>query len=422
MNGDKTVGRWRSDRADAARSRILVRSKGPQYRFVDLLKAVHTKLVCALKTTCRDWEGRRMSDGVKAVKARANNQETSKDYSVAVVATMSAGKSTLLNAMIGQRLLPSRNEACTATMFRVVDHDDSRCFHARRKVADTWSDWSDDVTQELLNEWNSTSPQEILVEGNLPNIDNTKNLFRVAFVDTPGPNNSSCKAHAEVTERIISESGFSAVLFVINASVAGVEDEERLLAQLKSMFDVSQKKAKIYFIVNKIDLLDPGQGESVVRVLGGCARQLRSIGFKNPLLIPTSGDIALQLRHIINTAIPYETGAGKPRLSRAKRDGVYEAVGSPRALARLRGSVEMLLSAKQSYRDGLKFSKAAKDTLVRIDHSAKNRKSRIKSLWLAGKFFSGSELRAAIKLTGVPVLEYILESELNRYSKVGGAK
>lgn len=58
-----------------------------------------------------------------------------KTYSVAVVATMSAGKSTLLNAMIGHRLLPARNEACTASVCRIEDRDELPAFRRRTKVA-----------------------------------------------------------------------------------------------------------------------------------------------------------------------------------------------------------------------------------------------------------------------------------------------
>lgn len=343
-------------------------------------------------------------------------------FTIAVVATMSAGKSTLLNAMIGRRLLPSCNEACTATVFRVVDHDERRDFRACRKDVNGWSGWTDEVSQELLNEWNAKAPSEILIEGNLPNIANTKDSCRVAFVDTPGPNNSSCKAHAIVTERIVADSDFSAVLFVINASVAGVEDEERLLSRLKSMFDVAPKNAKIYFVVNKIDLLDPGANESVASVLDGCDKHLRRIGFKNPLLIPTAGDLALQLRQIVDTAIPYTMGEGKPRIAKAKRDGTFEAVGSPRSLARMRRSVENLLAAKKFYRTGLRFSEEGRIALARVDHSRQNRHNKIKSLWLSGRFFTGAELRVAIKMTGIPVLEQILQTELNRFSLEGGLK
>ena len=44
-------------------------------------------------------------------------------FEVIVVATMSAGKSTVINALIGQELLHSANEATTATITRIHDKD-----------------------------------------------------------------------------------------------------------------------------------------------------------------------------------------------------------------------------------------------------------------------------------------------------------
>jgi hypothetical protein len=44
-----------------------------------------------------------------------------KDFNVCVVATMSAGKSTLLNALLGTKLLPAKQEACTAIITRIKD-------------------------------------------------------------------------------------------------------------------------------------------------------------------------------------------------------------------------------------------------------------------------------------------------------------
>ncbi|RQN09871.1 hypothetical protein EHZ13_15835, partial [Clostridium perfringens] len=43
----------------------------------------------------------------------AFNHVKSSDFEVCVVATMSAGKSTLINSMIGDKLMPSKQEACT---------------------------------------------------------------------------------------------------------------------------------------------------------------------------------------------------------------------------------------------------------------------------------------------------------------------
>ena len=46
-----------------------------------------------------------------------------KDFDVYVVATMSSGKSTLINAMLGCDLLPALNEATTATIAKITDND-----------------------------------------------------------------------------------------------------------------------------------------------------------------------------------------------------------------------------------------------------------------------------------------------------------
>ena len=52
-------------------------------------------------------------------------------YSVAVVATMSAGKSTLLNALMVEDLLPTNIMACTSTVFAIIDDDKAEKFMGR---------------------------------------------------------------------------------------------------------------------------------------------------------------------------------------------------------------------------------------------------------------------------------------------------
>lgn len=45
-------------------------------------------------------------------------------FPINVIATMSSGKSTLINALLGKKLMPSKNEACTATITEILDADD----------------------------------------------------------------------------------------------------------------------------------------------------------------------------------------------------------------------------------------------------------------------------------------------------------
>ena len=44
------------------------------------------------------------------------------EFEIAVIATMSSGKSTLINAILGQELMPSKNEACTAKVSRIINN------------------------------------------------------------------------------------------------------------------------------------------------------------------------------------------------------------------------------------------------------------------------------------------------------------
>ncbi|MDE6167603.1 MAG: dynamin family protein, partial [Acetatifactor sp.] len=61
--------------------------------------------------------------------AKAFRNAQTSDFPVNVVATMSAGKSTLINALLREKLMPAKQEACTATITELKDSDADR-FHA----------------------------------------------------------------------------------------------------------------------------------------------------------------------------------------------------------------------------------------------------------------------------------------------------
>ena len=49
-------------------------------------------------------------------------------YPTLVVSTMSSGKSTLINSLVGAELLPSSNRACTAKSIAILDNDQKTRF------------------------------------------------------------------------------------------------------------------------------------------------------------------------------------------------------------------------------------------------------------------------------------------------------
>ncbi|WP_201603110.1 dynamin family protein [Psychrobacter submarinus] len=50
-------------------------------------------------------------------------------FKIIVVATMSSGKSTLINSMLGRELLHCANEATTATITRIHNNDQQHHFN-----------------------------------------------------------------------------------------------------------------------------------------------------------------------------------------------------------------------------------------------------------------------------------------------------
>ena len=58
------------------------------------------------------------------------NKAINSEFEIAVIATMSSGKSTLINSMLSQELMPSKNTACTAKITRIKDNDNLDKFRA----------------------------------------------------------------------------------------------------------------------------------------------------------------------------------------------------------------------------------------------------------------------------------------------------
>lgn len=110
---------------------------------------------------------------------------------IGVIATMSSGKSTLINAMIGKEILPSRNEACTATIFKLENDKllSEYLYRTETKNNEPLTEWESIDIKELekLNN-NQNERTNIRIKGNFPGIDD--NEMKIVFVDTPGPNSA----------------------------------------------------------------------------------------------------------------------------------------------------------------------------------------------------------------------------------------
>jgi ribosome biogenesis GTPase A len=223
-----------------------------------------------------------------------------RNFDVYVVATMSAGKSTLINAMLGTTLLPAANEATTASIVRITDNDQmTDGFRGQRiNEAGELLDETENVTAPLLKEWNlATDTFRINLEGNIKAIRETEQV-RLVLTDTPGPNNSQNEEHRLITMRQIKNTARNPlILYLLNGTQLGVDDDKFLLKQIAETMATGGKQSKdrFVFVVNKMDDFDP-EKESIPGALERVRIYLESNGIKEPVVHPVSAEFARLLR------------------------------------------------------------------------------------------------------------------------------
>ena len=150
---------------------------------------------------------------------------------------MSSGKSTLINSILEEELLPSKNEACTATISRIKDIDNMEDFRVRVEDLEgnevhTWQN----ATNEFLTEVNEKGNEKglnIVLEGDIPGISSQE--MNLVIIDTPGPNNSQNAEHKAATYRYIKDNESNPlVLYVMNATQHATNDDNKLLTVILS--------------------------------------------------------------------------------------------------------------------------------------------------------------------------------------------
>lgn len=242
-------------------------------------------------------------------------------FPINVIATMSSGKSTLINALLGRKLMPSRNEACTATITEILDNGED-CFTAsvydrdgnKIRVIDQLS--YDDM--DALNE--AVTVSKIAVEGNIPFLD--KSDIALMLVDTPGPNNSQNQNHHKITGNLINNDVNGLILYVLNGTQLSTNDDAVLLKEVVAQIKNGGKQVhdRFLFVINKMDCFNPEE-ENIENVIESARRYLSGYGIEEPQIFPCSAYTALNIRTCLeNVDIEHLTRAQEKQLPLAARD------------------------------------------------------------------------------------------------------
>ena len=220
-------------------------------------------------------------------------------FEINVVATMSAGKSTLINALLGKSLMPAANQATTATIVKIIDSDQDG-FSATAfdksgiKIKELENVEEKDMKQ--LNDDENVS--ELEIRGKIPFISSSG--LKLVLVDTPGPNNARNINHRRLTYNMFDDSEKSLVLFVMNYTQSGVDDEKTFLDYVCKRMKEGDKKERdrFMFVVNKVDEFKPKQDgeDGIEKSLKSTQERLEKIGIESPNIFPTSALAALEIR------------------------------------------------------------------------------------------------------------------------------
>jgi small GTP-binding protein len=174
-------------------------------------------------------------------------------FLLVIAGEFNSGKSSFINALIGERVLP---EGVTPTTDRI-------------NVLRHGPEVSEQLREAYLLE--RTHPAEVLREINI--------------VDTPGTN-AIIRRHEELTRDFVPRSDL--VLFVTSADRPFTESEREFLQQIR------QWGKKVVFIINKIDILTrPEEREQVIRFVSEHATNLLG---ETPEIFSVSARRAMEAR------------------------------------------------------------------------------------------------------------------------------
>lgn len=253
---------------------------------------------------------------------KAFNMAKSSDFEVNVVATMSAGKSTLINALLQQKLMPAKQEACTATVTEIKDNDAD---HFMAKAYDSDGNlvqMHPELSLKIMDSLNNNPEiSRVHVEGNIPFV--TAEDVALVLVDTPGPNNSRDPEHKAATYRMLSESSKTVVLYILNATQLAVNDDYNLLSHVSESMKVGGKQSRdrFVFVVNKLDDFKKDE-DSIGAAITKVRDYLRDNGIENANIYPASALTALNIRTVLAESDDDDD------------DEVYEAKGKVRKFNR----------------------------------------------------------------------------------------
>lgn len=201
-------------------------------------------------------------------------------YNILITATMSSGKSTLINTLVGKNICRMQNMACTSKIHTII----SKPFEDGA-TSEYDHDLLMDATKEELFTNNGENLSYKITVGTYFN----SNLGgqRIILFDSPGVNSSENVEHREISYKMLRSKKYDLLLYVMNTTQLRTDDDAFHLSVVKSQLG----RAKILFVINQIDNIN-FEEENYLHMIENQRDFLISKGFRDPIICPVSARAA----------------------------------------------------------------------------------------------------------------------------------
>ena len=321
------------------------------------------------------------------VKARDNICE------VAVIAPMSSGKSTLINALLGEDLLPVSGDACTAILTEIYDEAGKQgwTLSAYDKDKEILIENQENATAADVKKHNGESMETsgIVLRGKIPFVSSGE--IRLKLVDTPGPDSSTHPEHRRVQKEYLNDTD-SLILFVLSPDYRSdgksnvlKEALEIVVGKINDRNGGKKSSDRFIFVLTCMDEIKKKNDGELAKILQKAKDYLESEGISHPKIFPVSAKAALDIRRWqAGKADPEEESDAKNAVDKFNRleNGKYLEEGAPLPQNLLDEISNRLKQARQA----------------------------------------GDEWEEALIHTGIPPLELAIEQYVRKYAKVENIK
>lgn len=300
-------------------------------------------------------------------------------YDVVVCGEVKKGKSSLLNAIVGQEILPVNNEIATSQVFRLTNSSTESFYlvftdGTRKKISrDELSRYGSQVDANLQGEPIFQDHTLSYIQVNIPIAFLPEG---VSLVDTPGLG-ALYKSHEWITQNYVSKA--SAVIFVMDPERPLVEKEKEFIQKVLGITPY------ILFAMTKIDM----HAESVVNHMLERNRECLALiyaekGQDAPAIFPLS---STALMDVVKSEDEFEKdihleNSRFPQLKEQLLYTIYKAVGLQQTGLALREAADHTMKCKSVIDDILKVTTAENaQEQQRINAKKIERQNQLNAEW-----------------------------------------